>query len=111
MQWLFFSPSGRLSRLPYFLGWLFWVAVSGFVLARMYANEENDIALALWTLVLVVTSLVAAASIVMLSVKRLHDIGYPGALAICMFIPVLSPVIFITLCLWPGKPGANEYGP
>ncbi|CAN7233358.1 DUF805 domain-containing protein [Pararhizobium sp. LjRoot238] len=111
MQWLFFSPSGRLSRLPYFLGWLFWVAISGFVLTRMFANEGNDIALALWTLILVVTGLVSTASVVMLTIKRLHDVGYPGPLAICLFIPVLSPVVFITLCLWPGKPGANEYGP
>ncbi|MEK1930026.1 MAG: DUF805 domain-containing protein [Pararhizobium sp.] len=111
MQWLFFSPSGRLSRLPYFLGWLFWVAISGFVLVRMFANEGNEIALALWTLILVVSGLVSTASIVMLTIKRLHDIGYPGPLAICLFIPVLSPVVFITLCLWPGKPGANEYGP
>ncbi|MBB5533643.1 DUF805 domain-containing protein [Rhizobium giardinii] len=111
MPWLFFSPSGRLPRLPYFLGWLFWVAVSGFVLTRMFANEGNDIALALWTLILVVSGLVSTASIVMLTIKRLHDIGYPGPLAICLFIPVLSPVVFITLCLWPGKPEANEYGP
>jgi uncharacterized membrane protein YhaH (DUF805 family) len=55
------------------------------------------------------TASIGAASIVMLTVKRLHDIGYPGPLAICLFI--LSPVVFITLCLWPGKPGANEYGP
>ena len=46
----------------------------------------------------------------MLTIKRLHDIGYPGPLAICLFIPVLSPVVFIALCLWPGKPEANEYG-
>lgn len=110
MSWLFFSPSGRLGRLPYFLGWLFWVAVSGFALTRMFANEGNDIALALWTLILVVSGLVSTASIVLLTIKRLHDIGYPGPLAICLFIPVLSPVVFIALCLWPGTEGNNEYG-
>jgi len=107
MSWLFFSPSGRLSRRPYFLGWLFWAAIGGFVLTRMLAHQENDLALALWTLALVVTGLVSTASVVMLTIKRLHDIGYPGHLAICLFIPVLSPVIFIALCLWPGDDGMN----
>ena len=46
----------------------------------------------------------------MLAIKRLHDIGYPGPLSLCLFIPVLSPVVFIALCLWPGEPGPNEFG-
>ncbi len=110
MSWLFFSPSGRVSRLPYFLGWLFWAAVSGFVLSRVLAHQGNDIPLALWTLILVITALVSTASIALLTIKRLHDIGYPGHLAICLFIPVLSPVLFLALCLWPGSEGPNEYG-
>jgi uncharacterized membrane protein YhaH (DUF805 family) len=32
MSWLFFSPSGRISRLPYLLGWLFWAVMNGFAL-------------------------------------------------------------------------------
>lgn len=111
MKWLFFSPSGRLGRLPYFLGWLFWVATSGFVLTRMFANEDDSGALAFWTFILIAGGLVSTVSIIMMTIKRLHDMGYPGALALCLFIPVISPVIFIALCLWPSNAGANEYGP
>ena len=110
LSWLFFSPSGRVSRLPYCLGWLFWAAASGFVLSRVLAHQGDDIALALWTLILVVTALVSTASIALMTIKRLHDTGYPGHLAICLFIPVLSPVLFLALCLWPGTEGENEYG-
>ncbi|WP_438750521.1 DUF805 domain-containing protein [Pararhizobium sp. O133] len=102
MTWLFFSPSGRLSRLPYFLGWLFWIVIGGFFCARIFAVQDNDIALALWTLALVVMGLVSTVSIVMLTIKRLHDVGYPGMYAICLFIPVLSLVMFVVLCVWPG---------
>lgn len=109
--WLLFSPVGRTGRLPYFLGWLFWVAISGFLLARMLASEGNDNQMALWTLALIVSGLVSTVSVVMLTIKRLHDIGYPAPLAICLFIPVLSPFAFIALCLWPGQPQANVYGP
>lgn len=110
MSWLFFSPSGRVSRLPYFLGWLFWAAISGLVLTRVFAHQGSDIAQALWTLILVITALVSTASIALMTIKRLHDIGYPGHLAICLFIPVLSPVLFLALCLWPGTEGSNDYG-
>ncbi|HTO33890.1 MAG TPA: DUF805 domain-containing protein [Pararhizobium sp.] len=102
MTWLFFSPSGRITRLPYFLGWLFWIAIGGFILARMMATQDQDILLALWTLALVVTGLVSTVSFVMLTIKRLRDVGYPGIYAICLFIPVLSLVMFVVLCVWPG---------
>jgi uncharacterized membrane protein YhaH (DUF805 family) len=110
MVWLFFSPSGRISRLPFVLSWLFWCLIAGFMVARMAANEADETALGLWTLAFVVSSLVSLPSIAMLAIKRLHDIGYPGPLSLCLFIPVLSPIAFIALCLWPGTPGANEFG-
>ena len=110
MTWLFFSPSGRITRLPFFLSWLFWLLIGAFVVARMFSNENHKTALALWTLVLIVSGIVSTLSIAMLAIKRLHDIGYPGPLALCLFIPVLSPIVFIALCLWPGTEGPNEFG-
>ncbi|WP_275788068.1 DUF805 domain-containing protein [Pararhizobium gei] len=110
MTWLLFSPSGRLGRMPYFLGWLFWVAVGGMLLAQMFASEGDDVQLGLWTLALVVSGLVSTLSIIMLTIKRLHDIGYPGPIVVCLFIPVMSPVVFIALCLWPGQSAPNSYG-
>ncbi|WP_209601979.1 DUF805 domain-containing protein [Sinorhizobium kostiense] len=110
MTWLFFSPSGRIGRLPFFLSWLFWLFAGGFLLAQVLKNEGQDAPLALWTLALIASGFVSAVSLVMLAIKRLHDIGYPGPLALCLFIPVLSPIVFIALCLWPGNKGANEFG-
>ncbi len=77
MSWLFFSPSGRIGRLPYFLGWLFWIVGGCFFCARILAVQDNDISLALWTMALVVAGLISTVSIVMLTIKRLHDVGYP----------------------------------
>ncbi|MDX0519669.1 DUF805 domain-containing protein [Sinorhizobium medicae] len=110
MTWLFFSPSGRIGRLPFFLAWLFWFAVGSIFLVQMMKDEGDDTALALWTLALIVSGVLSTVSIAMLAIKRLHDIGYPGPLALCLFIPVLSPIVFIGLCLWPGANRANEYG-
>jgi uncharacterized membrane protein YhaH (DUF805 family) len=110
MTWLFFSPSGRIGRLPFLLSWLFWFAVGSIFLMQVIKNEGEDAVLALWTLALIGSGVLSTVSIAMLAIKRLHDIGYPGPLALCLFIPVLSPIVFIALCLWPGAAGANEYG-
>jgi uncharacterized membrane protein YhaH (DUF805 family) len=110
MTWLFFSPSGRIGRLPFLFSWLFWFAVGSIFLMQVLKNEAEDTALALWTMALIVSGVLSTVSIAMLAIKRLHDIGYPGPLALCLFIPVLSPIVFIALCLWPGADGANEYG-
>lgn len=110
MPWLFFSPSGRISRRAFLLGWLFWVAVTGFVIARMMANEQHDAAFGAWTVALVAIGMMSVVSTIMITVKRLHDIGFPGALAICMLIPVLSPFLFLALCLWPGYSVENNNG-
>ena len=45
------------------------------------------------------------------SVKRLHDIGRPGIIALSLFIPVVSIVAFIALCLFPGNPGPEPVRP
>lgn len=110
MTWLFFSPSGRIGRLPFFLAWLFWLFTGAFLLAQVMKYEGQDAPMAFWSLGLIVSAIASTVSIVMLAIKRLHDIGYPGPLAICLFIPVLSPIIFLALCLWPGAEGANEFG-
>ena len=73
-------------------------------------DGPDNAAMALWTMALIVSGFVSTVSIVMLAIKRLHDIGYPGPLALCLFIPVLSPLVFLALCLWPGMQGANEFG-
>jgi uncharacterized membrane protein YhaH (DUF805 family) len=47
---------------------------------------------------------------VVLTIKRLHDLDKPGILAIVLFVPIVSIVAFLVLCLFPGRPGPNRYG-
>lgn len=110
MSWLFFSASGRIGRRLYALSWLYWLCLTGFGISRMFAAQDSDVALASWTLAMLVCALASTASIFLLTVKRLHDIGYPGTVAVCLFIPVISPLMFVALCLWPGANAANPFG-
>ena len=67
MIWLFFSPSGRIGRLPFFLSWLFWLFTGGLLLAQVLKYEGQDAPLALWTLALIASGFVSTVSLVMLS--------------------------------------------
>ena len=110
MQWLFFSPSGRISRQPYLLGWLFWLSIISFAMARILANENNHGALTLWIILTIIAGAASTASVFLLTVKRLHDIGQTGMLALFLFLPVISPLMFIALCFWPGTEEPNDFG-
>lgn len=45
-----------------------------------------------------------------LSWKRLHDFEAPGVFTIGLFIPVISTLLLIFLCFWPGDTTPNEFG-
>jgi len=88
--WRFVAVNVAISVLLSFLwgirGVLFYVAAGAY-----------------W-LVLLVPSIAAA-------VRRLHDSGKTGWLALVWLIPFIGPIILIVLCIQPGDPESNEYGP
>jgi uncharacterized membrane protein YhaH (DUF805 family) len=44
-------------------------------------------------------------------VRRLHDTGKTGWLALLLLIPVFGTIVLIVLCIPKGDPESNEYGP
>jgi uncharacterized membrane protein YhaH (DUF805 family) len=111
MLWLFFSPSGRISRQPYIMAFLFWFMLQAVAIGQMFAAErqDNDAMLAIATLGLIVVSLIGFVSMIMLTIKRVHDMGYPGALAFLIFVPVVSFLALICFLFWPSSP-PNPFG-
>ncbi|MDO6965175.1 DUF805 domain-containing protein [Rhizobium alvei] len=109
MIWLLFSPSGRLSRRTYGLALCLWFALQGIVISQMFANEGEQTALALWTLALVGIILGWILSSLMLTVKRMHDLGLPGYWALLLALPVIGLVTMIALIFMPSD-GPNHYG-
>lgn len=112
MMWLFFSPRGRIGRQAYALSFLFWIALSAFSLTKLIIadNESNDTGAALWFLVTMALAGASAISTFFLSFKRLHDMGYPGPLALATFIPAVSILAVFALMILPGIVGPNQYG-
>lgn len=110
LAWLFFGWSGRLSRVPFALGWAFWLMLLSAALSRMVLVPEDDPSFGLCLAVFFGVGLVSTVSSIMLTIKRLHDMNLPVPLIICLFIPAISFFALIAFLVWPGTPGANDYG-
>jgi uncharacterized membrane protein YhaH (DUF805 family) len=121
--WLFFKTSGRLSRAAYLLSFMFMVVVVSFPLYQYMRVMPLDMtemaemaeaplsgAAQMWSTVFLVTMLAFLWAHIATSIKRVHDVGKPGILVVLLFIPVVSIVAFLFLCIFRGDPGPNPYG-
>ncbi|OQM73725.1 hypothetical protein BFN67_07355 [Pseudaminobacter manganicus] len=110
LVWFFFRMSGRVSRAAYFLGGLLIAILQAFPLYRFTLVAEGTPESEFWSMLFMAAFLVSLWSNIALAVKRLHDLGKPGLAAIVLFVPFVSIVAFLVLCLFPGQLGANRYG-
>jgi uncharacterized membrane protein YhaH (DUF805 family) len=110
LLWLFFGVSGRLSRAPYFLAGLFAQLVPAFVLYRFTLVPEASGSSEMLATIFWVALLVSVWSNITLGIKRLHDLGQPGIVAVTLLVPVVSYFVFIFLCFYPGTAGQNRFG-
>ncbi len=108
--WLFFGISGRVSRAAYFLAGLLLAVVQAFFLYRTIVAQQGGLDASAWEFAFAVTFFVSLWANVALGVKRLHDLDRPGLLAVALFVPVVSIVAFLALCVFPGTQGPNKYG-
>ncbi len=110
LKWLFFGFAGRIRRSTYMWSAVLIVMFHAYVLIQIVTTPEDSIAFGLWGLVFLGLLLVSIWTIVALSAKRLHDIGFSGFLALAMFIPMVALICFGVLCFLPGQPGRNRFG-
>ena len=105
---LYFSSTGRISRKTYWVATLplFVLSVLTELLEGSVVTSGDDVVLSLIIL------LAVAIPSVMLSIKRLHDLGRSGWFVLIGFIPVFGPLwLLVALGLFSGTPGSNLYGP
>jgi uncharacterized membrane protein YhaH (DUF805 family) len=110
LVWLFFRFSGRVSRAAYFLSGLLLALIPAFFLYRFALVPEESAEARFWSTAFFIAFFIALWSNIAISAKRLHDLGRPGVFSVALFIPVISIIAFIALCLMPGDPGPNRYG-
>jgi len=110
LGWFFFGWSGRIGRASYALGWLFWLMLLSAALTRIVVVPKEDPSFLFWSLVFFATAIASTIASIMMTIKRLHDMGVPAALIICLFIPAISFLALIAFMVWPGTKGPNEHG-
>lgn len=111
LVWLYFKLDGRISRAAYFLAGLLLAVAQGFMLYRFSIVPEESGEGAFWATGFWMVGFLSIWCSFALGVKRVHDFGKPGMLALTLFVPVVLLVAFLIFCLWPGDSGPNAYGP
>ncbi len=117
IKWALLSMRGRINREEYW--WSTFALMAGsFVF--MYGMFHDRVELGpsgelLFTESqgLSLLSIVAAGIYVSfaITVKRLHDLGWPGLLAVLLMFPGIGFIAFFLLGLMNGEAGPNKYGP
>ena len=108
--WLFFRFSGRIGRSLFGLGSALVILVPLFPFYRlMLLDPANSLAQG-WAGIFLLLFVVSLWCQVALCAKRLHDLGKPGLWSISIFIPVVSIVLFVALCMYKGDPAPNLFG-
>lgn len=103
------TPHGRAPRKTFLLTLVSWLLA--------YVLLIPVIVLTAFPVVAEVTPIVYLAGLVLLgiatymvTIRRLHDMGNSGWLALLWFVPLISLVWWIVLLIGPGTDGPNKYG-
>lgn len=107
----FFSLSDRIGRLRYFTYTLAAMVASAFVLLAIYLASLL-LPPALGQLVstvsfILVKNVMIPLVVFVMSIRRLHDLGYSGWWS----LTILVPFVTLVLLALPGKKDANRFGP
>lgn len=111
VRWALFGFRGRIARQSYILGQLLMMAILAVVVARILAVQGQENATIFWGLAFFAVGGVAVWATLALTVKRLHDLSLPGALALILFVPTVNFIFAVALMFLPSRPEVNEYGP
>ncbi len=115
---MYFSASGRLRRMAYFLYslgiGLVYVVISlslgGFIPEPESQAQVGGMQIMAVLLVLVFVIILTYASFVLM-IKRLHDLDKSGWWSLLALIPFANIIIAIYLLFFKGTQGPNRFGP
>lgn len=94
---------GRLSR-----GGFWWFVLANILISIGFSIIGQIIGFVFLSFIYSLAVLVPSIAAV---VRRLHDVGKTGLLALLGLIPIIGAIILIVMCIPEGDTEANEYGP
>ncbi|MFC6336847.1 DUF805 domain-containing protein [Pseudomonas sp. CCM 7891] len=112
-----FTVNGRIGRLR-FLAWMLVLTMAMLAVTSVVFTVGLGIAAVSPTIATIIGALVGIAVFVafiwvsiLITVQRLHDLGWSGWLWFLNLVPFVGSVFPILLMVLPGNTGANQYGP
>ncbi len=104
------TTRGRLSRKQYFLSTTIIVAITyAFMFIGFLGVSRQGVEVA--GKVGVVVAMISIVAQLVVSIRRLHDLGRPGSHLWLLLVPFYNLYFLLILSFAPGAPGANPYGP
>ena len=104
-----FSVEGRIGRMRY-LAWsmvLLFACIPAMGISALLTQASQALGM-----VLLIASCIALAFVmVVITAKRLHDLGWSAWLMLLNLVPVVNTIFSILIMVMPGHPQANLYGP
>ena len=104
-----FSVEGRIGRMRY-LAWsmvLLFACIPAMGISALLTQASQ----ALGMLLLIASCIALAFVMVVITAKRLHDLGWSAWLMLLNLVPVVNTIFSILILVMPGHPQANLYGP
>ena len=108
-----FTAEGRLNRLRYLKYMIILALIAGgstFVMSSMATFLTGDPNGFLVNAITAIWGLAAGTGNIMLMIRRLHDLGKSGWLALVAIIPIIGFIFSVYLFFAPGQVGSNQYG-
>jgi len=102
-----FEGRARRSEYWYYILGNFVITISAYILSIVLVFFGGFLLIPFIWLFSVATIIPNIA----VGVRRLHDIGKPGAYYFFILIPLVGPIILLVFFATEGDRGSNEYGP
>ncbi|MCK5286005.1 MAG: DUF805 domain-containing protein [Candidatus Pacebacteria bacterium] len=102
---------GRINRMQYLfrsIGVFISFVVFIFIIRFVVSDIGGNFSLAYFIGVLSIP--IFLFILFSLVVKRFHDMGYPGIIALLIFVPPVNIIVKFILILYPGQKKINIYG-
>lgn len=115
---VYFSPKGRLRRLPYFLyGLVIGLVngvlgvVAGYLSDQLQIDMQQPDYLAIMFIVgILIFFIILIYSSWVLGMKRFHDLDHSGWWMLLLLVPIVGFFVILYLLFFKGTEGPNRFG-
>ncbi|MBL4732538.1 MAG: DUF805 domain-containing protein [Rhizobiaceae bacterium] len=93
------------------LGQALMLSILTVIVVMIVQAPEDSVRFSLLSGAFLIAGVASFWSVLALSIKRLHDIGWSVGLIICLFLPPIAMVSILILAVMPGSQATNQHGP